>query len=121
MSSISTKKSLTIFTLTEIIVSSIPPRRAVRSNGQRNSEINDEIKELNDLLDSHCNQHGFLTFVNHSSKLSPENVVDSSWYHNSVELNKKGKTLVLQNICATIPHALSRWGYRGPGSELFDS
>ena len=107
------------FTLTEIIVSSIPPRRAVRSNGQRNSEINDEIKELNDLLDSHCNQHGFLTFVNHSSKLSPENVVDSSWYHNSVELNKKGKTLVLQNICATIPHALSRWGYRGPGSDLF--
>ena len=107
------------FTHTELILSGIPYRKPSTANGQRNQSINLEVKEANDQLDVHSQQQGFLTYVPHEEKLSPGGKIDSSLYVNSFELNKKGKSLILQNICERIPHALTRWGY-SVKSDIFD-
>ena len=107
------------FTHTEFVISGIPPRKPARANGQRITEINSEINELNDRLEEYCSQNGYLTFVDHRPLISPGSEIDQSLFLNSVELNKKGKQLILQNIFDKIPYALSRWGKRN--SDLLDT
>ena len=108
------------FTHTELIISSIPLRKPKGSNGQRITEINLQIQKLNELLENHCTQQGYLTFLDNSLQLSPGNEVNRSLYHNSMELNKNGKAVILENICKAIPVALTRWGTSNKMSDLFD-
>ena len=109
------------FNQTELIISSIPFRKPKESkNGQRITEINEQIKKLNELLENHCTQQGYLTFLNNNLLLSPGGEINKSLYHNSLELTKDGKAIILGNICKTLPSVLTRWGTENQFSDLFD-
>ena len=111
------------FTHTELVISGIPyrkPKGKDVKDGQRTSEINEQIKKLNELLENHCTQQGYLTFLNHNQQLSPDDKINKSLYHNSVELSKEGKSIILGNMAKAIPGILSRWGTSNRFTDLFD-